>query len=157
VVHNRISAVFLPAFVRVVAVMVAGGAGALGILIGSLASGLFITHDPIGLALWHAALSTTGVVVAVHLMRWGLRLDVLPMNLPTLLAVAVLSTVTNALMHGLFWSQWDEHVRAIGEIALMILGDLAGVALGFLLLRASVLTMKKARAWRASSIPNKPF
>lgn len=157
VVHNRISAVFLPAFVKVVAVMVAGGAGALGIFIGSLASGLFITHDPIGLVLWHAALSTTGVLVAVHLMRWGLRLDVLPMTLPMLLAVAVLASVTNAVLHGLFWSQWDEHVRGVGEITLMILGDLTGVAVGFLLLRAVVLTMKKARAWRASSIPNEPL
>ncbi len=157
VVHNRISAVFLPAFVKVLAVMVAGGAGALGIFIGSLASGLFITHNPVSLALWHAGLSTTGVLVAVHLMRWGLRLDVLPMTLPMLLAVAVLASVTNAVLHGLFWSHWDEHVRDIDEIALMIFGDLTGVAVGFLLLRAAVLAMKKARAWRASSIPNDPL
>jgi hypothetical protein len=157
VVHNRISAVFLPAFVKVLAVMVAGGAGALGIFIGSLASGLFITHDPVSLALWHAGLSTTGVLVAVHLMRWGLRLDVLPMTLPMLLAVAVLASVTNAVLHGLFWSHWDEHVQDIDEIALMIFGDLTGVAVGFLLLRAAVLAMKKALAWRASSIPNDPL
>jgi hypothetical protein len=157
VVQNRISAVFLPAFVKVVAVMVAGGAGALGIFIGSLASGLFITHDTLSLALWHAALSTTGVLVAVYLMRWGLRLDVLPMTLPMLLAVAVLSSVTNAVLHGLFWSQWDAYVRSVDEIALMIFGDLTGVAVGFLLLRASVLAMKKARTWRASSIPNEPL
>ncbi|MGA1041306.1 MAG: hypothetical protein ACO311_04780, partial [Burkholderiaceae bacterium] len=94
---------------------------------------------------------------AVHLMRWGLLLDVLPMTFSMLLAVAVLASVTNAVLHGLFWSQWDDYVRGVGEIALMILGDLTGVALGFLLLRASVLTMKKARAWRASSIPNEPL
>ncbi|MFZ9176291.1 MAG: hypothetical protein ACO22J_00925, partial [Burkholderiaceae bacterium] len=69
VVPDRVSLVFLPAFARVVAVVVAGGAGVFGILLGSLFVGLVLVGDPFHLALMNALSSALAPVLGY----WALR------------------------------------------------------------------------------------
>ncbi|MFZ9102538.1 MAG: hypothetical protein ACO20B_01595, partial [Burkholderiaceae bacterium] len=69
VVPDRVSLVFLPAFARVVAVVVAGGAGVFGIFLGSLFIGLAVVGDTMTVALTNALSSALAPVLAYWLLR----------------------------------------------------------------------------------------
>ena len=149
VVEDRISLLFLPAFIRVAAIMIAGLAGWLGLFLGSLAIGLVWLGDPLELALLHSTATTLSVGLAVVLVAgWlGKRSGCLnSINMKAMLLTAGLAALFNASFHGLAWESQQLHFTE-ALFWMMIAGDLGGVALGYLLLRFGV------RTWRARALP----
>lgn len=136
ILPNRISLVFFPAFVRVVAMVVAGLAGAAGIVIGSLAIHVFYVGEGLLESLPVALASGFGALAAYAVMRIAMDGKKLPITLPVLLALTSLYSAFNAMIHGLIW-----HVAGLGdgitaaELSLMMLGDLLGVLLMFMATR----------------------
>lgn len=146
VVDSRVSLVFLPAFVRVVAVLVAGLAGALGLFFGALFIGLAHGDSP-AVAFPQATLSALAPCIAVYLLRMALRRAILSLDLVTLLLLGALTSIFSALLHGVYWSKFqaDTLVWGADTISLMMLGDLLGVLLGFFLLSLVVRFIKATR------------
>ncbi len=134
VLPGRIAVVFLPAFVRVVAVVVAGLAGAAGISLGSVVINAVLYQQPWEIAGAVAIASGLGV----FLSYWTLRMafgEKLPLTLPMLMVLAVLYSAFNAMIHGLAWELLGFDQQAtMADLALMMVGDLAGVVLAFALL-----------------------
>ena len=149
VVPDRIAAVFLPAFVRVVALLVAGAAGAAGIFLGSFLSGILITGDAWHISMVHAFLSTAGVWTAVCFCQWAFRQRPLELNWASLVAVGVLSSILNAMVHGVFWASSFGEVRHIRELFWMVWGDLMGILLGFLVLRVCLRLLRRGYSLRS--------
>jgi hypothetical protein len=146
VVDSRVSLVFLPAFFRVVAVLVAGLAGALGLMLGALVIGLS-NGDPFLAALPQAFFSALAPCLAVYLLRIALKRSVLPFDMATLLLLAALTSIFSAALHGLFWAEFepDTLVWGVDTVTLMMVGDLVGVILGFLTLRVMLRILKATR------------
>ena len=143
VVPDRIAAVFLPAFARVVALLVAGAAGATGIFLGSFLSGILITGDAWHISMAHAFLSTAGVWTAVCFCQWAFRQSPLALNWASIVAVGVLSSILNAMVHGVFWASSFGEVRHLLELGWMVWGDLMGILLGFLILRVGLRLLRR--------------
>lgn len=146
VVESRVSLVFLPAFFRVVAVLVAGLAGALGLFLGALFIGL-VHGDSLAVVLPQATLSALAPCLAVCLLRMALRRAMLSFDLVTLLLLGALTSIFSALLHGVYWStfQSDTLVWGADTITLMMIGDLFGVLLGFVFLSLVVRFVKAIR------------
>lgn len=146
VVDSRVSLVFLPAFFRVAAVLVAGLAGALGLFLGALFIGL--AHgDSLAVVLPQATFSALAPCLAVYLLRMALRRAMLSFDLVTLLLIGALTSIFSALLHGVFWASFQSDILVWGAdtITLMIIGDLIGVLLGFFLLSLAVRFIKAIR------------
>lgn len=146
VVDSRVSLVFLPAFFRVVAVLVAGFAGALGLFLGAFFIGL--AHgDSLAVVLPQATLSALAPCLAVYLLRIALRRAILSCDLLTLLLLGALTSIFSALLHGVFWSAFQSDILVWGAdtITLMMIGDLFGVLLGFVLLSLVARFVKATR------------
>lgn len=143
ILSDRISLVFFPAFIRVVAVVVAGLAGAAGIVIGSAVIQIFYENT----AFWPASLlslsSGIGVFAAYAAMRMALGGKRLPITLPVLLALTCAYSVFNAVIHGFIWPliELGDSIN-IRKISLMMLGDLLGVIAMFAACRVLL------RTWR---------
>jgi len=134
VLPGRIAIVFLPAFVRVVAVVVAGVAGAVGIAAGSLLINLFLYQQPWEVSMAVALASALGVFFSYWILRMAFG-QKLPLTLPMLMVLTVLYGAFNAMIHGLTWELLGFHRHAtMLDLALMMVGDLAGVVLVFGLL-----------------------
>lgn len=146
VVDMRVSLVFLPAFVRVVAVLVAGVAGALGVFLGALVVGVG-NGDTFATAAMHAFISAASPCLAVYVLRFALKQQVLRFDALTLILLAAFTSLFGAAFHGMFWAEFEPKslIMGIDTIALMMLGDLLGVLLGFVALR---LVLRGLRAIR---------
>ena len=153
VVDARVSLIFLPAFVRVVAVLVAGFAGAFGIFVGALYLGVS-NGDSLWVATAQAAISALSPCLAVLLLQFAIRRSVGLFDLWTLLLVAGFTSLFSAVLHGAFWALFEPTTLSVGThtVSLMMLGDLLGIFLGFLLLRLGVMLVKairlQTRVWR---------
>ena len=72
----------------------------------------------------------------------------------TLLIVAGFTSIFSALLHGAFWAEFEPTALLVGThtVSLMMLGDLLGILLGFLLLRLGLALVKtirlQIRVWR---------
>lgn len=153
VVDARVSFIFLPAFVRVVAVLVAGFAGAFGIFVGALFLGVG-NGDSLWVATAHAAISALSPCLAVLLLQFAIRRSAGLFDLWTLLLVAGFTSLFSALLHGAFWAEFEPTALSVGAhtVSLMMFGDLLGIFLGFLLLRLGVALVRvirlQTRVWR---------
>ena len=142
VVPDRVSLVFLPAFARVVAVVVAGGAGVFGIFLGSLFVGLVVVGDTTTMALSNALSSALAPVLAYwFLRRLGtvafIRGDGLTWS--SFLVLSVLCSLFNALIHGAVWSGQETMSQSLLNLVSMTIGDLVGVVLGLSLVNLLIL------------------
>ena len=142
VVPDRVSLVFLPAFARVVAVVVAGGAGVFGIFLGSLFVGLVVVGDTTTMALSNALSSALAPVLAYwFLRRLGsvafIRGDGLTWS--SFLVLSVLCSLFNALIHGAVWSGQAAMSQSLLNLVSMTIGDLVGVVLGLSLVKILIL------------------
>ena len=142
VVPDRVALVFLPAFARVVAVVVAGGAGVFGILLGSLFVGLVVVGDPMTLALSNALSSALAPVLAYWLLR---RLGASPfsrgdgLTWSSFLVLSVLCSLFNALIHGAVWSGQQAMSQSLVNLVSMTIGDLVGVVLGLSIVKLLIV------------------
>jgi hypothetical protein len=153
VVDARVSLIFLPAFVRLVAVLVAGYAGAAGIFAGALFLGVG-NGDSLWVAVAHAIISALSPCLAVLLLRFASRTKAKPFELWSLLFLAVVTSICSAVLHGAFWAEFEPSALAVGSntVVLMMLGDVLGILFGFFLLRFGVATARairlQTRVWR---------
>lgn len=142
VIDGRISLLFLPAFARVAAVVVAKLAGLLGLFLGSLIMGL-VHGDPLWVALGVSCASVTGIFFAYWILLHAMRLQALPVSLPILLVLTALYAPLNAMMHAFVWEALGVSAGITAqEIGLMMAGDMFGVLVLFLMLRAVFAIVK---------------
>ncbi|MGA1043142.1 MAG: hypothetical protein ACO3S9_06670, partial [Burkholderiaceae bacterium] len=123
--------VFLPAFVRVAAILVAGASGALGLFLGALALG-FMQDLAVLQNLSQAFFTAIAPCLAVLLLRFAMAGRPLAITLSLFLLVALLASMFNAVLHHVFWDFYSltEPVTLI-TFWQMLAGDLAGALLGF--------------------------
>jgi hypothetical protein len=143
VVPDRISLLYLPSFIRVVAVLVAGFAGLIGVFIGSLLAAMIFVGDSLLDATWIALASSAGAFAACWLMRQALVTDSLPFTLPVLLVMSVMYSAFNAVLHGLIWSFIGGYESVtLDHVAMMMIGDFFGVIAGFVVTRIGLRLLK---------------
>ena len=132
VIPGRIDIVFLPAFARVAAVLIAGLAGLAGIVVGSFVVSLMLFQESASTAFWFSCASATGVFLSYWIVRAAVGTKTLAFTLPMLMVLSVLYCAFNAVIHGLTWDLLDirEHVSTT-DLALMMMGDLLGVLVMF--------------------------
>lgn len=146
-IPDRIALVFLPAFIRVAAVLVAGLAGLIGISLGSFVISFFYIGDDLGYSALIALTSASGVFIAYWLMLKALQSEQIPFTLINLIVLAVLYSALNALIHGMIWGLIDfEEVIHLQDLAFMMLGDLVGVVLGFYITRLLIRAYQRFQA-----------
>lgn len=146
VIPDRVSLIYIPAFVRVVSVLVAGLAGLVGIFIGTLGVSILYVGDPAHLALANATASTAGIGLSYWLMLKAMGRSSLPLNLPVLVLLTVLYSTFNAMTHGLVWDLIGMgDGLSTTELALMMIGDLTGVVLMYFILRLGIRYVRRAR------------
>jgi hypothetical protein len=142
VVPDRVSLVFLPAFARVVAVVVAGGAGVFGILLGSLFVGLVLVGDTLVMALSNALSSALAPVLAYWVLRRLGTFDFVRgdgLTWSSFMALTVLCGLMNALVHGAVWSGQQAMSQSLVNLVSMTIGDLVGVVLGLSLVKLMIV------------------
>lgn len=153
VIPDRISLVYIPAFVRVVSILVAGLAGLLGIFLGTMAVSLLILGDPLSLASANALASAAGIGVSYWLLLKALGQPSLPLNLPVLVLLTVLYSTFNAMTHGLVWDVIGmSDGLTLTDLSLMMLGDLTGVVLMYFVVR---LVIRFFRRLKQPSVPQR--
>jgi hypothetical protein len=144
VVPGRISIVFFPAFIKLASVLVAGLAGVLGIAIGSFLIGFFVADETLFSAVWLGFASALGVALSYLVLRYANGNRQLVFSLPVLLVLAAVYCTFNALLHGLTWEFVGvDSTITIHDLAMMIIGDFAGVILMFYALRLAIKTLKR--------------
>jgi hypothetical protein len=157
VVPDRVSLVFLPAFARVVAIVVAGGAGVAGIFLGSFVVGFVLVGDPMSVAMSHALSSALAPVLAYWLLRRMGTSDFVRGNGLTwssFMVLTVLCGLMNALVHGAVWSGQTSMTQSLLSLVAMVIGDLVGVVMGLTLVRLLTVVcpacMHRLLAWLAT-------
>jgi len=138
IVPDRISLVYLPAFVRVIAVLVAGLAGLIGVMLGSFFLAMIVVGDTFLHAAWISIASSAGLLIAYWLLLSALNKDQLPITLPVILVLAIMGCALTPLLHGLVWNSLGgfEDIT-VEHIGWMMLGDLTGVFIGFWVMQMS--------------------
>lgn len=131
VIDEQVSMVFLPAFIRVAAILVAGASGALGLFLGALALG-FMQDLAVLQNLSQAFFTAIAPCLAVLLLRFAMAGRPLAITLSLFLLVALLASMFNAVLHHIFWDFYllTEPVTLL-TFWQMLAGDLAGALLGF--------------------------
>jgi hypothetical protein len=128
---DHISWVYLPAFLRVVYVLVLGPWwGFMAIFIGSLALGGSLDEN-LFQALMNAGASGLGPVVALALFKL-LKERSLQLSRPSdLIQMCLLYALLNAVIHHFNWAyQQPDELMSVTQLPIMIVGDLLGALLG---------------------------
>lgn len=138
-----VSWVFLPAALRVVAILVLGWRGALGLFVGAL-----ITNQPvIGVNLLDAlalsAISAGAPLLAVECTkRWlGVGPDLAGLTFKQLLTIAATGAVTSSVMHNVYFNVRHEDHEWVDGLVPMLGGDMVGT---LAVLYVSVLLIRRA-------------
>jgi hypothetical protein len=133
-VSEHISWIYLPAFLRLMYVLVLGsGWGFASIFLGSLALAGNLS-DQWSQALVNAACSALSPVLAVWLFRILKERGLILSRLRDLIELSLLYALLNALLHHINWAlqQPDQFLSAF-QLLIMVAGDLLGAALGAVL------------------------
>jgi len=147
-----ISWIFLPAAIRMLAVMVGGWLGALGLFLGAILTNLsLLKYEPFNIVIL-AGLSTLGPLVAVTLCTRWLKLpqDLAGLQYLQLLVFALAGAIFNTIPHNLYFYFTGLSPDAWSGIVPMFVGDLSGTLI-VLYLTSLVLRLctKGAREYRA--------
>ncbi|WVN41421.1 hypothetical protein AOB54_08035 [beta proteobacterium MWH-UniP1] len=144
VVPGRVSLLFLPAFIRVAAILIAGLAGLAGVVIGSLWISLVVYQEPLVTAVWVSIASSIGIALSYLVLRYAYNGKALAFSLPVLMVLATLYCAFNALLHGLAWELLGlASTITMRDLALMMIGDFMGVIVMFSVLRLVLRAAKK--------------
>lgn len=135
-ITDHISLLYLPAFLRLMNVLV------LGVLWGSLGTAVgggllfFWMQDSLLMSVLNTLVSASGAALSVWVMRILQGRPLLISRLPDLLRLSVLNALLNALMHHLLWSWLDpSELVSPYQVFYMAIGDLNGAIVGALGLR----------------------
>ena len=158
VIESKVSMIFLPAFVRVAAILVAGLAGAMGLFAGAVVLGFMQELAPIP-NLSQAFFTALAPCLAVIVVRFALAGRPMAITLGLFLIVALFASIFNSFLHHVFWDVYPlaEPVTLM-TFWQMLVGDLAGAVLGFgcfaLLIRlVAVVRPQKTTDVRSGSFP----
>jgi hypothetical protein len=147
--NKYISWIFLPAAIRMLAVMVNGWAGVLGLFFGAILTNLSqLELEPFNV-LVVAGLSALGPLAAVHLCtRWlQLPVDLAGLKRSQFLVFAVAGAIFNAFPHSLFFFMTGMSDDALSGVLPMFVGDLAGTLIVLYFSSFSIrMVLKGARA-----------
>jgi hypothetical protein len=130
-VSEHISWIYLPAFLRVMYVLVLGPWwGFAAIFLGSIALAISLSEH-LNQALVNAACSALSPVLAVWLFRILKERSLILSRLRDLIELSLLYALLNALLHHINWAvqQPDQFLSAL-QLPIMVAGDLLGAALG---------------------------
>lgn len=143
VVPGKISLIYLPAFVRMISIMVAGIPAVIGIGAGSVLMSVAYHGLPIALAAADAAAACLAIVFAHAVLRQAMGVARVPITFWTLLALTGIYCACNAVTHGIFWGLLEmDFSLAPWQLSLMMVGDLLGVVAMFLMSR---IVIRRAR------------
>lgn len=126
--NSFISWIFLPAAIRMFAVMINGWAGTLGLFFGAILTNLSqLEFEPLN-ALVLAGLSALGPLAAVHLCtRWlQLPVDFAGLQRSQLLVFAAAGALFNVIPHNLFFYMTGLSDDPWSGVLPMLVGDLSG-------------------------------
>ncbi len=144
-----ISWIFLPAAIRMLAVMINGWAGALGLFFGAILTNLSqLEFEPFNVLVL-AGLSALGPLAAAHLCTRWLQLpgDLAGLQRSQLLVFAVAGAIFNVFPHNLFFYVTGMSDDAWSGVLPMFVGDLSGTLIVLYVASFSIrIVLKVARA-----------
>jgi hypothetical protein len=147
-----ISWIFLPAAIRMLAVMVGGWTGTLGLFFGAILTNLsLLKYEPFNIVML-AGLSALGPLFAFILCTRWLKLprDLAGLHHSQLLVFAVAGAIFNTIPHNLYFYVTGLSPDAWSGVVPMFVGDLAGTLIVLYLASLAVrLFTKGARGYRA--------
>ncbi|NWG74382.1 MAG: hypothetical protein HXY24_07215, partial [Rubrivivax sp.] len=149
--------IFLPAAVRVLAVLVCGRVAVLGLFAGALLTSGEVYAGDAAAAVLGPALSAIGPWLAVELFRLATRmpLDLRGLTPGHLLALSVLSALCNVVPHNVFF--WLTGIRADPFTGMlpMFAGDLAGIFIVLYAVRFALRLVDRTRVRSTSRSANR--
>jgi hypothetical protein len=148
---DGVSWIFLPAAVRLLAVLLFGSAGALGLFVGGLFTMSMIEEAPLPKALGIAGVSALAPLLAVGLTLRRLRLPASLSGLGTrhLVLLALASAAASVLLHNLYYWFSDQRGDPLSGLLPMFAGDIAGTVIVLYVVRSALrLHLRVGRAYR---------
>ena len=128
-VNDHVNWLFLPAALRVLAVLMFGAAGVLGLFLGSVAVDV-LRGAPLNwlLVLVPAALSSLAPALAAWMIRrwYGIPLILSGLTQAHLFRVVVLSALVNGLSQQAWWVLSGVQAPSLLTLAAMVVGDVLG-------------------------------
>lgn len=130
-VSPYISWIYLPAFLRVIYVLVLGPwLGSITIFLGSLPL-IGILEGSLSQALLNALCSALSPVLALGLFKLLKQRDLLLNRLRDLIELCLLYALLNAVVHHLSWAlQQPDQLLNVAQLPIMVVGDLLGAVAG---------------------------
>ena len=144
VIPDFVYLIYLPAFIRVVAVATAGVAGAIGVGLGHLLTQLVFKDLSLSVMLLStltAAMAPLLALLVVRKWRPGIEVNAYP---KTLAVFAFLACLFNVTLRALIW-HWageDTPSPSVQTMAYLLMGNLGGVLVGYLALRFGLLALR---------------
>jgi hypothetical protein len=137
IIPGSISLLYLPAFLRVVSIMVAGIPGVIGIGLGGFLMSWAYHDRPALLSLAETTAACLAIVLAHAALRQAMGVARPPITLGVYCAC-------NAVIHGLIWGLLDvDFTLAPWQLSLMMVGDLLGVVTMFLISRIVIRRVRR--------------
>jgi len=126
---EHVSWIFLPAALRMIAVLLAGWVGALGIFLGSLATCIYFlgTSDPsyvVVIAVISALAPTAALLVRARF--WGPQLNLTGLSATHLLALSTVAAGFTAIIHNAYFMMLGKVDAVASSMGAMFVGDLIG-------------------------------
>jgi hypothetical protein len=145
VIPDFVYLIYLPAFVRVVAVATAGLAGVLGVALGHLATQMVFKDLTLSVMLLTTAAGALAPLLALLTVRkWrpNIEINACP---KTLAVFALLTCGLNVLFRAVVWQWTGEETPSpdLQTMAYLLMGNVGGVLVGYLVLRFGLLALRK--------------
>lgn len=147
VVNENVSWVFLPAVVRILAVLLAGYAGVIGLFVGALFTNLPINSVELIDVLALTSLTALNPLLAVWLLvrYFGLKTDLSDLRWWHLIAFATAGAISNVVLTQTYLAHSLRQEVASGSWLPMLVGDLVGT---FMMLYAASFFVRLAAKLR---------
>lgn len=138
--------VYLPAGVRLLATLLFGGAGAVGLLLATWVTGFvhYFPHDPPRAVMGGVIGALAPWLVYLHARySWHLRASLAGLDPGRLLALATLYALANAGLHHLYFA-WRGEAGLVDGFVAMFVGDLVGTLLVLYVFKAVLFLLRRA-------------
>lgn len=144
--QGTINWVFLPAAVRLFAVLLAGWAGVFGLFFGSIATSILMSgYDPLALHIVvFATISSVAPMLAFLVCTRGLKIshNLQGLSATNLLVLCAITAMLSVFPHNLAYYYFGHTVNILGGIGPMFVGDFLGMLIVLYVVR--LILPKKA-------------
>jgi hypothetical protein len=142
---------YLPAAIRLVAILLFGIRGALGLFVGSLITMTLFTDAPAGRVLAVAALSSLAPLIAVTLAarQLGIGRDLVGLAPRQLLVLVVVCAAVSVCLHNVYYWHVDLHDDLHSGLLPMFVGDVLGTLLVLYAVRGALRLRARLAGRRA--------